>query len=452
MEQIKLDWDSARRIFTVTELTAQIRGLLGNSFNNIWVAGEISGSKLPASGHAYFTLKDTEAQIRCVVYRNSLRLIRFKPADGIAVIARGRIDVYEPRGEYQFIVETLEPQGFGQLQLAFEQLKARLTAEGLFSPERKKPLPAYPQRIGIVTSSTGAVIRDILQVIERRHPGLHIRIYPATVQGAGSVEAVVEGIEYFSTSGWADVLIIGRGGGSLEDLWAFNEEAVARAIAGCPVPTISAVGHETDFTIADFAADLRAPTPSAAAELAVRPKSDLLDQIDSAAARQERALRLCLARASTRLEQQGVERATSILSRRLGRAGQRVDELESAARELVRARLLDQTKAWRALDTRLRERDLRTRVEVAHRRLAGFQSLLEQSMRSALSPAMRRLDALSASLTQLSPLRILERGYSIVQDGSGHIVTEAAAVPTGSELNIRLWKGRLKTQVTASST
>ena len=452
MEQIKLDWDSARRIFTVTELTAQIRGLLGNSFNNIWVAGEISGSKLPASGHAYFTLKDTEAQIRCVVYRNSLRLIRFKPADGIAVIARGRIDVYEPRGEYQFIVETLEPQGFGQLQLAFEQLKARLTAEGLFSPERKKPLPAYPQRIGIVTSSTGAVIRDILQVIERRHPGLHIRIYPATVQGAGSVEAVVEGIEYFSTSGWADVLIIGRGGGSLEDLWTFNEEAVARAIAGCPVPTISAVGHETDFTIADFAADLRAPTPSAAAELAVRPKSDLLDQIDSAAARQERALRLCLARASTRLEQQGVERATSILSRRLGRAGQRVDELESAARELVRARLLDQTKAWRALDTRLRERDLRTRVEVAHRRLAGFQSLLEQSMRSALSPAMRRLDALSASLTQLSPLRILERGYSIVQDGSGHIVTEAAAVPTGSELNIRLWKGRLKTQVTASST
>ena len=452
MEQIKLDWDSARRIFTVTELTAQIRGLLGNSFNNIWVAGEISGSKLPASGHAYFTLKDTEAQIRCVVYRNSLRLIRFKPADGIAVIARGRIDVYEPRGEYQFIVETLEPQGFGQLQLAFEQLKARLTAEGLFSPERKKPLPAYPQRIGIVTSSTGAVIRDILQVIERRHPGLHIRIYPATVQGAGSVEAVVEGIEYFSTSGWADVLIIGRGGGSLEDLWTFNEEAVARAIAGCPVPTISAVGHETDFTIADFAADLRAPTPSAAAELAVRPKSDLLDQIDSAAARQERALRLCLARASTRLEQQGVERATSILSRRLGRAGQRVDELESAARELVRARLLDQTKAWRALDTRLRERDLRTRVEVAHRRLAGFQSLLEQSVRSALSPAMRRLDALSASLTQLSPLRILERGYSIVQDGSGHIVTEAAAVPTGSELNIRLWKGRLKTQVTASST
>ena len=452
MEQIKLDWDSARRIFTVTELTAQIRGLLGNSFNNIWVAGEISGSKLPASGHAYFTLKDTEAQIRCVVYRNSLRLIRFKPADGIAVIARGRIDVYEPRGEYQFIVETLEPQGFGQLQLAFEQLKARLTAEGLFSPERKKPLPAYPQRIGIVTSSTGAVIRDILQVIERRHPGLHIRIYPATVQGAGSVEAVVEGIEYFSTSGWADVLIIGRGGGSLEDLWTFNEEAVARAIAGCPVPTISAVGHETDFTIADFAADLRAPTPSAAAELAVRPKSDLLDQIDSAASRQERALRLCLARASTRLEQQGVERATSILSRRLGRAGQRVDELESAARELVRARLLDQTKAWRALDTRLRERDLRTRVEVAHRRLAGFQSLLEQSMRSALSPAMRRLDALSASLTQLSPLRILERGYSIVQDGSGHIVTEAAAVPTGSELNIRLWKGRLKTQVTASST
>jgi len=228
-------------------------------------SGEISGSKTASSGHCYFTLKDQDAQLRCVCFRQSLRYLKVKPQDGMAVLARGHIDVYEARGEYQLLVEAIEPQGHGALQFAFEQLKKKLAGEGLFDAARKRPIPRLPQRIGIVTSPSGAVVRDITEILSRRFPGLHLRIYPASVQGEGSVEAVCRGIDYFSNSGWAQVVIVARGGGSLEDLWTFNEESVARAIAASSVPVISAVGHETDFTIADFVADLRAATPSAAA-------------------------------------------------------------------------------------------------------------------------------------------------------------------------------------------
>src|SRR6202161_3086470 len=247
MEQLALAWAPVRKTFTVAELNARIRGLLGDEFDDVWVAGEISGSKTATSGHCYFTLKDHEAQLRCVCFRQSLRYLKFKPQDGMAVRARGHIDVYEARGEYQLLVEAIEPQGHGALQLAFEQLKKKLAAEGLFESSRKRPLPALPSRIGIVTSPTGAVIRDILQILERRFPGRHIRIYPALVQGEGSIEQVVAGLEYFSKSRWAEVVIVARGGGSLEDLWTFNEELVARAIVKCAVPVISAIGHETDF-------------------------------------------------------------------------------------------------------------------------------------------------------------------------------------------------------------
>src|ERR1700723_3428497 len=267
MEQLALAWSPDRKTFTVAELNARIRGLLGDEFDDVWVAGEISGTKNATSGHCYFTLKDHDAQLRCVCFRQSLRYLKVKPQDGMAVLARGHIDVYEARGEYQLLVEAIEPQGHGALQFAFEQLKKKLAAEGLFDPGRKRPIPRLPQRIGIVTSPTGAVVRDITEILSRRFPGLHLRIYPALVQGEGSVEAVCRGIEYFSNSGWPQVVIVARGGGSLEDLWTFNEEAVARAIAASTVPIISAVGHETDFTIADFVADLRAATPSAAAEL-----------------------------------------------------------------------------------------------------------------------------------------------------------------------------------------
>ncbi|HUP02493.1 MAG TPA: exodeoxyribonuclease VII large subunit, partial [Bryobacteraceae bacterium] len=328
MEQFALEFDLApeRRIFTVSELNAAIGAVLDASFQDIWVAGEISGLKLAASGHYYFTLKEHDAQVRCVAFRSSHRYWKFKPRDGLAVLARGRIDVYAARGEYQLLVELLEPQGVGALQLAFEQLKQKLASEGLFAAERKRPMPRYPRRIGIVTSPRGAAVADMVHILSRRFPGLHIRLYPALVQGEGSVEEVVRAIEFFSGSGWPDLIIVGRGGGSLEDLWTFNTEPVARAIAACAVPVVSAVGHETDVTIADFAADLRAPTPSAAAELVVPTREDLLDRIGALRGKTAQALRYRLAMLERRLRQQGIERATSVLHRRIGRGLQRMDE------------------------------------------------------------------------------------------------------------------------------
>ena len=245
MEQILLSWGPERRTFTVSELAGELRGLLAGEFTDIWVSGEISGVKLATSGHYYFTLKDESAQLKAVCYKMTARYLKFKPADGVAVLARGRLDLYDARGELQMIVDSLEPQGFGALQFAFDQLKKKLTMEGLFAQERKRPLPALPERIGIVTSPSGAVIRDMIHVLERRSPGRHIRVYPAQVQGEGAAAQIAQGLDYFSESGWAEVVILARGGGSLEDLWAFNEEPVARAIARCSVPVISAVGHET---------------------------------------------------------------------------------------------------------------------------------------------------------------------------------------------------------------
>src|SRR5580693_6438578 len=282
-----------------------MRALLSEHFTDIWISGEISGTRLPSSGHYYFTLKDQTSQLRCVCYKMTARYLKFKPQDGAAVLARGRLDVYDARGEVQLVVEALEPQGHGALQFAFEQLKLKLAAEGLFHAARKRPLPALPERIGIVSSPSGAVIRDILQILERRCPGRHIRLFPALVQGEGAAEQIAAGIEYFSESGWAEVVIVARGGGSLEDLWAFNEERVARAIAGSAVPVISAVGHETDFTIADFVADLRAPTPSAAAEMVTATRASLVDRLDAGEAKLRQASRLTLALLARRLH--GVE-------------------------------------------------------------------------------------------------------------------------------------------------
>ncbi|MCC6540309.1 MAG: exodeoxyribonuclease VII large subunit, partial [Bryobacterales bacterium] len=301
MEQISFKWEPQRKVYSVSELNAAIRGILNRSFADVWISGEISGLKLAPSGHAYFSIKDAEAQVRSVCFRGTLRFLKFRPQDGVAVLARGKVDVFEPRGEYQFLVEWLEPQGLGALQLAFDQLKKKLEAEGLFAAERKRALPRFPQRIGLVTSPAGAVIRDMIHVLRRRWPGVHIRLYPALVQGIGSLEEVVAGLEHFGRGDWADVVIVGRGGGSLEDLWTFNEEAVARAIAASKVPVISAVGHETDFTIADFVADLRAPTPSAAAELAVPNRDDFAGQLTQRAERLERAMHLVVARGLSRV-------------------------------------------------------------------------------------------------------------------------------------------------------
>jgi exodeoxyribonuclease VII large subunit len=448
MEQIAFRFEPSRRVFTVAELNAAIHGLLEREFADVWVTGEISGTRLAASGHYYFTLKEQDAQLRCVCFRQTARYLKFKPQDGVAVIARGRVDVYEVRGEYQLLVETLEPQGRGALQLAFEQLKKKLAAEGLFDAARKRPIPAFPRRIGIVTSPAGAAIRDLLNILERRFPGLHIRLFPALVQGEGSVEEVCRGIEYFAEAGWADVVIVGRGGGSLEDLWTFNEEAVARAIAACPVPVISAVGHETDVTIADFVADLRAPTPSAAAELVVGTRQHVVERIEAAEAKLRQVLRYRLADAERKLHQRGIERATALLSRRIGRSLQRVDELDYELRRRARSLVVLARAHWGELDARLKALDLRLRFAQARRRLEMANRAAAETMRARLARARRRSEPLAAELQQLSPLRVLDRGYAIVQDEQGRILKDAAGAPPPSAIGVRLARGRLKARVT----
>jgi exodeoxyribonuclease VII large subunit len=444
MEQFSLEFDLTprRRIFSVSELNAAIRAVLDAEFQEVWVSGEISGLKLAASGHYYFTLKDAESQVRCVAFRSSHRYWKFKPRDGLAVLARGRLDVYEARGEYQLQVEMVEPQGLGALQLAFEQLKRKLTLEGLFAPDRKRALPRFPRRIGIVTSPRGAAIGDMVQILSRRFPGLHIRLYPALVQGEGAVEEVCRGIDYFSRSGWAELVIVGRGGGSLEDLWTFNEEAVARAIAACSIPVVSAVGHETDVTIADFVADLRAPTPSAAAELVVPTREDLFERIAAARAKSTQALRYRLAMLERRLRQQGIERALNVLHRRVGRGLQRIDEQEFRLRERIRAATDARERARRILETRLKRFDMSLRLATGRRRLETATVTAGQCIRLSLTRRRGRLDRLDAKLSQLSPLRILERGYAIVSNEAG-VVKDSAAAPGGSQIHVRLAKGAL---------
>ncbi|MCC7499039.1 MAG: exodeoxyribonuclease VII large subunit [Bryobacterales bacterium] len=450
MEQLALSWEQDRRVFTVAALNAAIRALLERQFDDIRVAGEISGVKLAASGHYYFTLKDHDALLRCVCFRNAARLLKFKPQDGVSVLARGRIDVYEPRGEYQLLVEALEPQGHGALQFAFEQLKQKLAAEGLFEAARKRPLPKLPRRIGIVTSPAGAAIRDMIQVLTRRFPGIEIRLYPAQVQGEGSIEAVAGGIEYFSNSGWADVLIVGRGGGSLEDLWTFNEERVARAIAACSIPVVSAVGHETDFSISDFVADLRAPTPSAAAELVVTTRDQLLEQIAGFAHKLKQAIRYRLSWARRELQEQGVDRAEATLRRRIGRSHQRVDEMEYRLRDRGRFGLDRERRAWQALELRLRQMDLRLRLAAVRHRLEALKAAGIEVMRQRLAGWHRSLDPMAVKLTQLSPLAVLERGYAIVETPDGRVLRDAAGAGIDSEIRIRLARGRLGAKVTES--
>jgi len=451
MEQMALVWGAVHKTYTVAELTASIRGLLTSEFDDIWVSGEISGARTVSSGHCYFTLKDQDAQLRCVAFRASLRYLKFKPQDGVAVLARGRIDVYDARGEYQLLVEALEPQGHGALQFAFEQLKKKLAAEGLFDAARKRPLPRLPRRIGIVTSPTGAVIRDITEILSRRFPGLHIRLYPALVQGDGSAEAVARALEYFSQSGWPDVVILARGGGSLEDLWTFNEELVARAIAASRMPVISAVGHETDYTIADFVADLRAPTPSAAAELVICTREQLLDQAGALEHKLVQVLRYRLAMAARRLHQQGVERASALLHRNIGRLGQRVDDLTYRLRDRMSARSSAQRRQLEEWTARLRSLDLRLRLAAARRRVEAAEGALVQLVRLRIARARGRLEQTAAHLTQLSPLKILERGYAIVTNESGRVVKEAGQAPEGSVIGVRVARGRIAARVLESA-
>jgi exodeoxyribonuclease VII large subunit len=453
VEQFGFEFDAnaapARRVFTVSELNSAIRDVLEGEFNDVRVAGEISGLKLAASGHYYFTLKERDAQIRAVAFRSAHRYWKFRPQDGMAVLARGRIDVYEARGEYQLLVEWLEPQGLGALQVAYEQLKKKLAAEGLFDAERKRPLPRFPRKIGIVTSPRGAAIADLVQILSRRFPGLHIRLYPALVQGEGSVDEICRGIEYFSRSKWPDVMIVARGGGSLEDLWTFNEEAVARMIAGSTVPVVSAVGHETDVTIADFVADLRAPTPSAAAEMIVCTREELIDRIETAQHRAVQLLRYRMAMLARRLHQQGIDRAHGLLGRRIGRAQQRIDEQGYRLRELARNAIDVRARRLRLVEARLGRFDIRPRLAADRRRLEDAHTLVLQLIRARMVHGRSGFERLTAHLTQLSPLKILDRGYAIVTNDDG-IVRDAAAAPADSAIRVRLSRGELDARVTRS--
>ena len=447
MEQYALSFIPERRIYSLRELSDSIRGTLERGFTNIWVSGEISGTKLVPSGHCYFTLKDSDAQIKCVCWKLSYWRLKFKPKDGVQVLVRGRVDIYELRSEYQFVVEAIEPQGHGALQLAFEQLKQKLLADGLFEASRKRPLPRYPARIGIVASPKGAVIRDFVEILSRRFPGLHIRLFPARVQGPGSVEDVCRGIEYFGRKSWAEVVVIARGGGSLEDLWTFNEEPVARAIAASPIPVVSAIGHETDVTIADFVADLRAPTPSAAAEMIVCTRQELLDRIEGCRTHAQRAIRYRLAILARRLHEQAIDRAQALLHRSLGRRTQRVDDSVERLRAAIRAQLAARERQRRNLEDRLRYFDLRPRLRRDRERLNDLSMRTTATMRLQLNRRRQRFEMLATKLDQLNPRLVLSRGYAIVLNERDGIVRAAADAPMGEDVKILLAKDAIKARV-----
>jgi exodeoxyribonuclease VII large subunit len=437
---------TGRKVLTVAQLTEQLRGLVEERFPAVWVQGEISNFRLYGSGHAYFTLKDETAQVRAVLFRNRMRRLRFEPGDGQHVVVFGSLEVYAQRGEYQLVVEMVEPRGLGALQLAFEQLKARLTAEGLFEAGRKRPLPAFPRTIGIVTSPSGAALRDMLRVIGRRFAGLRIVVAPARVQGDGAGAEIARGVADLNALGGVDVIIVGRGGGSLEDLWAFNEEAVARAIAASKAPVISAVGHEVDFTIADFVADLRAPTPSAAAELVVREKQAVHDRLHDLAGRLRRT----------------AVRPLRDLARRLDHTASR---LERAAARPLRdlARRLDhaESRLSRGLDTAQRQRRHRVellaarlqavgplaRLAADRRRLERAQGRLHAEMARRLTRLQHRLGASAGRLDSLSPLAVLGRGYSLTLTPAGAVVRRAADLAPGDAVRVLLHQGRLECRV-----
>jgi exodeoxyribonuclease VII large subunit len=447
MEQYALSFIPERRIYSLRELSDGIRSALDRSFGNIWVSGEISGTKLVPSGHCYFTLKDSDAQIKCVCWKLAYWRLKFKPKDGVQVLVRGRVDIYELRSEYQFVVEAIEPQGHGALQLAFEQLKQKLLAGGLFEASRKRPLPRFPSRIGVVSSPKGAVIRDFVEILSRRFPGLHIRLFPARMQGAGSVEDVCRGLEFFGNSGWAQLTVIARGGGSLEDLWTFNEEAVARAIAASPIPVVSAIGHETDVTIADFVADLRAPTPSAAAEMIVCTRQEILDRIEGCRTQAHRAVRFRLSMLARRLHEQAIDRSQALLHRSLGRRTQRVDDAAERLRAAARKHFAARERRRRNLEERLRYFDLRPRLRRDRERLNDLSGRTASVMRLQVNRRRQRYETLAAKLSQLDPRLVLSRGYAIVLNERDGIVRDAADAPVGEEVKILLAKNALKARV-----
>ena len=438
-----------RDIYSVSRLNKEVRLLLESGLPMLWLEAEISNFAAPASGHWYFTLKDSQAQVRCAMWRQRNSTLRFRPKEGMQVLARARVGLYEPRGEYQLIVEHLEESGEGALKREFEKLKAKLAAEGLFAAERKRPLPAVPRRIGVVTSPTGAAIHDILRVLRARYPAAGVLIYPTAVQGAPAVAEIVRAIEAASRRREVDVLIVARGGGSLEDLWCFNDERVARAIAACSIPTISGVGHEVDVTIADFVADLRAPTPSAAALAAVPDKSTWLEglavletRFAGAMGRYLRALTMALAATAQRLQIQHP-------GARLAQHAQRLDDLEQRLRLALGADLVRRQQRLENLGSRLWRENPRHRLEALCSQAAHLRQRLEAQMRSTLGGLEQRLALAVRTLDAVSPLATLGRGFAVVSRvDDGRLLRDAADAPAGTEIEAKLARGALRARVT----
>jgi exodeoxyribonuclease VII large subunit len=438
---------ASRRTWSVRDLVAAVRTHVEREYTDIWVEGEISNFRAHDSGHLYFTLKDESAQIRVVMFRSSARLLRFRPENGMQAVARGRVTIYEDRGELQISAEYLEPKGAGALQIAFEQLKAKLEAEGLFDSARKKPIPTLPRRIGIVTSPQAAALRDILNILRRRHHGANVLIFPAQVQGEAAPLEVTAGVRHFNKTRSVDVIIVARGGGSAEDLAAFNQEGLARAIAASEVPVISAIGHETDFTIIDFVADLRAPTPSAAAELVIRSRQEIEEQMDGLHRRLEKAMRyhLLIARQNlTELAQHGAfARMMDLIHRREQRLDDLVHRLAHGQREIIEK----QRRRFETLSAAVRHYDVRRVLAGMKKDLGAQSTALVSGFRNLLLERKVRLERLDTALQALSPLAILDRGYALVFDPSGNLLKDAAKVKAGDEISARLAKGTVKATV-----
>ncbi|MBI2187833.1 MAG: exodeoxyribonuclease VII large subunit [Acidobacteria bacterium] len=441
-----------RRILTVSELTARLRVLLEERFADVWVEGELSNSRVWNTGHMYFTLKDAGAQIRGVMFRSALRALRFTPKDGLRVVARGRVSVYDPKGEYQIVCEHLEPEGLGARQLAFDQLKERLAADGLFDPRRKRPLPALPRKIGIVTSLDGAAVRDIVKVLRRRYPNAHLVIRPTRVQGEGAALDIARAMRAVAKVAGVDVVIVGRGGGSIEDLWAFNEEVVARAIGGCPVPTIAAVGHDTDVTIADFVADVRAPTPSAAAEIVVARKDDFCARLDRLADRVSATMGARLHRLDARVRALEARPGYAGLPARLALRGRHVAELGHTLHRAIRAHVAARERTYRGLRLALETYDLRRQLGRGRTRLVAAEGRIAAASARVRHRADGRLRAAAAELEALSPLAVLGRGYAVCWTGDRTaIVRDAAAVARGDRVRVTLARGELDCEVRDSA-
>jgi exodeoxyribonuclease VII large subunit len=462
-----------RRIWSVRDLVNGIRQQVEQEYQDIWVEGEITNCRSAPSGHIYFSLKDQDAQLPVVLFRREAQLLRFRPQDGLAVLVRGRISVYESRGQLQLIAETIEPRGAGALRLAFEQLKARLLAEGLFDPARKRPLPAFPRCIGVITSTSGAVLHDIIKVSRRRHARLNLLVYPAMVQGPGCADSVATGIRWFNKLQpnklqpnkrqpnqlqpskrrakqpipKVDLILIARGGGSMEDLAGFNDEALARAIAASALPIVAAIGHETDFTIADFVADLRAPTPSAAAELITEAQHRIEERVQALDSRAHRAIRYQIVLAHQRFAAFSTIQIHNRVQALIGRRAQRLDDLsrrfDSVANRILRAR----SAAVAALTARIQRLNPAVRLAIASRRLDTAQQSLTRFALAIATSRRARLSQASARLHALSPLAVLSRGYALVQGPDGRLIRSAADTQPGQIVSARLATGSLTARV-----